>query len=151
MAEATNPRTPSLPRVIAVVLAAGAAFWGGLLLLSFGPIVLLPFTPFGWGYIVLAGYIARAVSCPALGVRRVIWGASLLVQGGWLCLGLADGFDRAVEKPITPLWWAFATGASVVALLTERPDKGTPNQALQQTRAACRLSGVHCRSSGPGC
>ena len=28
--------------------------------------------------------------------------------------------------------------------------KATPNQALQQTGAACRLSVIHCRSGGPG-
>lgn len=87
--------------------------------MAFGPAVLLPITPFGVGYVVLAGYIVRAVSCPNLGVRRAIWVASVLVQGEWLCLGLADG--RVLSTP--SLWWAFATLASVAALVAERPDK----------------------------
>ncbi len=136
MAEVLDQQMPSLPRVVAVVLAVGAAFWGGLLLLSFGPAVLFPITPFWFGYVVLGGYIVRAVSCPALGVRRAIWVASVVIQGGWLCLGLADSLDHAAQKPIPPLWWAFATLASVAALVAERPDKGTPNQSLQQTPAA---------------
>ena len=31
------------------------------------------------------------------------------------------------------------------------PSQGRPNQTLQQTGAACSLSPVHSRSSGPGC
>jgi hypothetical protein len=136
MAEATDTRMPSLPRVVAFVLAAGAGFWGVLLLLSFGLVALLPLHPFGWGYIVLAGYVIRAASCPTLGVRRAIWWVSIVVQGGWLCVGLADGLGRAAEKPIPRLWWAFATVASVAALVTERTEKGTPNQPPQQTAGA---------------
>ncbi len=122
MAEALHTHGPSFPRIIAVVLALGAAFWGGLLFLVFGPLVLVPFTPFGVGYVVLAGYITRAVSCPSLGVRRMIWIVSILVQGVWLCLVLAEGLGRAIEKPIPPLWWACATLGSAVALVNERND-----------------------------
>ena len=138
MAEANDPPVPSLPRVIAVALAAGAAFWGALLLQMFGPAVLLPFNPFGLGYVILAGYVVRAVSCPSLGVRRAIWVASLVIQGGWLCISLtdADGLGQAVQKPIPPLWWGSATLGSVVALLAERADEGTPNQTLQPTAGA---------------
>jgi len=84
--------------------------------------MLLPISPFWFGYIVLVGYVVRAVSCPTLGVRRTIWVASILVQGPWLCIGLADGLDRAIQKPIPPLWWAFATLGSIAALVAEQQD-----------------------------
>lgn len=108
---------PSLPRYIAISLAIGAGFWGGLLFLVFGPTAFLPF-PFGVGYVVLIGYIIRALSCPELGHRRLIWGLSILVQGGWFCLGLYDVLNHMLVQ----LWWTYATFGSVIALIAEEPD-----------------------------
>lgn len=117
MAEVVEQPAPSLPRLIAVVLALGGSGWGVFLLLAFGPAVLFP-VPFGVGYVVTAGYILRASTTPAIGLRRLIWGASVLVQGAWLCLGIAD-LGRTGPN-LFFWWWAFATAASVVALTTER-------------------------------
>lgn len=120
-----DTRWPSLPRAIAVALTAGAGFWGGLLLIAYGPLVLLP-VPFGIGYVVLAGYAVRAVSCPALGVRRLIWAVSIAVQGAWLGVAISEGVAHITQKPVTPLWWAAATLGSVVALATERAGEVAP-------------------------
>ncbi len=134
MDEVGDRSVPSWPRLIAVVLALGGSYWGVLLLLVFGPAVLFP-VPFGIGYVVVAGYIVRAVSVPSLGTRRGVWVVSLAVQGAWLCAGLTGGLAQAADKPIPLLWWGFATVASAIALVAERPD-GTPNQAFQQTSGA---------------
>ncbi len=81
---------------------------------------------FGPGYLVTVGYIARSVCTPPFVFRRLIWIASFLVQGAWLAyIGseiveeLCSG--RTFNEPLIPLlWWAFATIASVVGLLTDR-------------------------------
>lgn len=116
MSQAGSSWGPLLPRFIAIALAVGATYWGGLLLLAFGPAVLL--SPFGGGYVVLVGYVVRAVIFPPFGIRQVIWIASLVVQGSCLCLGLAS-FGI---KPEALLWWAAATLGSIVALVAELAD-----------------------------
>jgi hypothetical protein len=104
--------------MIAIVLALGGCFWGVFLLLAFGPAALIPL-PFGVGYLVTAGYIARSVTVPTLGVRRAVWVASLVVQGAWLLsVGIPD-LPRTGPN-LFFWWWAFATAASAVALVTER-------------------------------
>lgn len=117
---------PSIPRMIAIGLAIGGIFWGGLLLLVFGPMALLPL-PFGVGYAVTAGYIVRAVSFPSHDTRLLIWWASILVQGVWLCIDLAD--FRWDGKHFVTLWWANAVVCSVVALLAERSTATTTVKA----------------------
>lgn len=137
MASMFGSQTTSLPRGVAVVLALGAAFWGGFLLLAFGPDVLLPITPFGYGYFVLAGYVMRAVTCPTLRVRRAIWIASIVVQGMWLCIGLACIKECASCCLILQLWWVFATITSVFAIIEEQPDISEV-----ESNAATYLAGV---------
>jgi len=112
----TDMNQTSLPRLIAVVLAVGGSVWGVLLLLSAGAAVLVWF-PFCIGYPLTAGYIVRAVTCPSLVVRRVIWLASIVVQGGWL---LYAGLQELPRVTLPFLWWAFATAASVIAIAYER-------------------------------
>jgi hypothetical protein len=123
MTEANFIAIPPLPRLIAVVLATVGAFWGVFLVLALGPDVLLS-VPFAVGYLVTAGYIVRVVTTPALGVRRLIWGASILVQGAWLCVGVVDLGRRGAD--LVFWWWAFATLASVVAIASERDTADTP-------------------------
>ncbi len=118
MAGVNNTSAPSWPRAIAVILALGGSFWGVFLLWGFGPAALIPL-PFGVGYLVTAGYIVRAVSLPSLDVRRIIWGASLMVQCGWLLsIGLPDLSRTGPD--LFFVWWAFASIASAVAIATEQ-------------------------------
>jgi hypothetical protein len=117
--------TPSTPRFVAILLAAGGTFWGLFLLAGFGPAALIPL-PFGIGYLVTVGYIVRSVMVPPLGVRYLIWGASILVQGAWLLWIVSDMAKRVAagrqvfEPPLIIAWWAFATISSVVAIVCER-------------------------------
>src|SRR4029077_20862040 len=79
----------AFPRWIAALLALGGSFWGVFLLLAFGPGVLVV-PPTTAGFVVTAGYWFRAVTVPPMNIRRLIWVASILVQGGWSCVGIAD-------------------------------------------------------------
>jgi hypothetical protein len=108
------------PWVVAVLLAVGGSFWGVLLLAAFGPIALIPL-PFGIGYALTVGYLVRCFTCPSLLNRRLIWAVSGTVQGAWLLADLKGGLAHALEKPVPLLWWAFATLASVIALVAEVP------------------------------
>ena len=95
----------------------GGLFWGMFLLLAFGPAVLFPF-PFGVGYVVTVGYIVRAVSVPAFGIRMSIWITSLMVQGHWLLLSIPDITRTGLN--LASAWWLFATVGSGIAIATER-------------------------------
>jgi hypothetical protein len=123
-----NPSLGSVPRILAVFLALGGCFWGLLLAPwvfqpGVSPSALLDVGP---GYLVTAAYIVRSLCTPPLWTRRVIWVASLLVQGTWLAWAawaIAEKVlaGRTVSEPALPvLWWLFATAASAVGLLTER-------------------------------
>ena len=105
-----------LPRLIAILLAVVSCFWGVLLLHVFGPLAIVAF-PFGLGYIVMVGYIVRAVSVPALDIRRMIWGTSIAVQGMWLCIAITELDTTGIN--LVFMWWLFATVASVAALIAE--------------------------------
>jgi len=117
-----------VPRILAGVLALGGSCWGVLL----SPWLFqrdaspLAWVVFGPGYIVTIGYIIRTFSTPPLGVCRAIWVASILVQGAWFFVSIWGISERVaagntVNEPILILaWWLFATGASVVGLLTEK-------------------------------
>lgn len=119
-------RAPCWPRTLAVVLALGGCFWG----LFVSPLLVSPLAVavFGPGYLVTLGYIVRVVSTPSLTTRRLIWVGSLLVQGAWLAWFAWAVIERlaaggTVNEPLLPFaWWAFAVLASVVGLLTERPN-----------------------------
>jgi hypothetical protein len=115
------------PRIIAGLLAIGGIYWGVLLL----PLIphaenqLLPLLVFGPGYVVTLGYLIRVVTSPPLRGRQVIWGFSILVQGGWLvCYVVATlgggAISRLAEPNLIVAWWLFATVGSVVALMLER-------------------------------
>ena len=109
-------------RFLAGLLAAGGIFFG---LLS-SPIMFrtrasLLFLP---GYLITAGYIIRCVSNPRISWRRVIWVASVFVQGAWLFsivaaliyTELTKGHATAddVFSPIVAwVWWIFALGVSI--------------------------------------
>ena len=117
-----------VPRILAGVLALGGSCWGILL----SPWLFqrdaspLAWVVFGPGYVVTVGYIIRTFSTPPLGVRRLIWIASLLVQGAWLLWiiwGISERLaaGNTVNEPILVVgWWLFATGASVAGLVTEK-------------------------------
>jgi hypothetical protein len=117
-----------LPRTIAVLLALGGCFWGLLLSpwLFRADVSPMAIAVFGPGYLITLGYIIRSICTPSLGLRRFIWGASLLVQGLWLaCITWAMAehqlSGQSLNDPLLPIaWWALAAVASVVALFTER-------------------------------
>jgi hypothetical protein len=116
------------PRIIAGLLAIGGIYWGVLLL----PLIphaenpLLPLLVFGPGYVVTLGYLIRVVTSPPLRGRQVIWGFSVLVQGGWLVchvvatLGNGGPISRLTEPHLIMAWWVFATVGSIVAFMMER-------------------------------
>lgn len=117
MAEVIDTPAPSVPRLIAIALTMGGLFWGMFLLLAFGPPVLFSF-PFGVGYLVTVGYIVRAVSVPAFGIRMSIWIASLAVQGSFLFADIPDITRTGLN--LISAWWLFATVCSAIAIATER-------------------------------
>jgi hypothetical protein len=54
-------------------------------------------------------------------VRRILWMALILVQGGWL--GLFIFANEHIDTMSVMLgWWIFATLASAVALMLETAD-----------------------------
>lgn len=125
------PRGLWIPRLLAALLALGGCFWGLILSPWFfrRDVSPLAIATFGPGYLVTLGYIVRSVSTPPLGARYLIWASSFLVQGAWLLWlswgtmeGIAAGRSvlRDVANPMAA-WWVFATAASVVGLLCERP------------------------------
>ncbi len=121
MAESIDTPTQSWPRLMAIALTMGGLFWGMILLLTLGPDVLFMF-PFDAGYLVTLGYIVRAVSVPAFGVRLSIWIVSLAVHGYSLVfVGIPD-LQRTGPDPFL-FWWLFATVCSVIAIATERRNR----------------------------
>jgi len=118
----------SVPGSLAVVLALGGCCWGLLLSpwLFRGDVSPLAVAVFGPGYLLTAAYIVRSVSRPSVQIRSLIWLASLLVQGAWLVWDLR-GICQAIEagRSMPPVlltaWWAFATGASAIALVADCP------------------------------
>jgi len=92
------------------------------------------------GYLVTAAYIVRCLCTPPLWARRVIWVASLLVQGTWLAWITWAIAERVMagrtvnESPLPVMWWLFATAASAVALLTERPKPAEPTATADRPR-----------------
>jgi hypothetical protein len=107
-------------RILAIGLGLCATLWGGLLLFTFGSRPLISI-PSGAGYIVTLGYWWIAVKPPSLRERRLVWLASVLVQGGWLCIAIAD-FCRSGSSPGI-VWWLSATVASVLALIIDHEKK----------------------------
>jgi hypothetical protein len=114
-------------RFLAGVLAVGGILWGVPLSGIFAHGVDWSWLIFIPGYIITVGYIIRCVYTPRLSWRRVIWGASSIVQGAWLVSIIAamiygelryGGVTAAdVFGPIVFwLWWIFALGISIYAL-----------------------------------
>jgi len=122
-------------RILAALLAAGGILWGLLCFEAFMDHVrhadsfdsllkLLIFVP---GYLITAGYLTRCLSKPSLAWRRVIWGASALIQGAWLIFLLwetvaGQGFFgnlNLVAFLTFGGWWAFAFACSVYGLAVE--------------------------------
>jgi hypothetical protein len=135
---------PWFARLLAVLLALGGCFWG--LLLS--PWMLRPdvspaaVAVFGPGYLITLGYIIRSVSTPPLVVRRLIWSASIIIQGSWLAWTIWAICEQVItghtlnEPSLPTAWWVFATAASVVGLLAEgakptKPDLREPMRKVQ--------------------
>lgn len=119
-------------RGLAAGLAMGGIGWGifcALLLLRGDPLrgLLL----FGPGYVVTISYLWRAIVNPEPRWRRVIWGASVLVQGGWLVWSLVDAMQhgRILTFPFANLsnaWWFCSFVASLVGLLADVDDCRRP-------------------------
>jgi hypothetical protein len=107
-------------RFLAGLLAAGGVLWG--LLASafvFRTLASLVFIP---GYIITVGYIIRCFSTPRLSWRRVIWGASVFVQGAWVIFyfgaygvmySSGDSHSVGDVANLMTLWWIFALGISI--------------------------------------
>jgi hypothetical protein len=104
-------------RFLAGLLAAGGIFWS---VLSLGAISLV-FIP---GYIITLGYIVRCICTPRLSWRRVIWGASVFVQGAWLLFyfgaygftfSSGDSHSIADVANLFTLWWIVALSVSIYA------------------------------------
>ncbi len=120
------------PRIVAGLLAIGGIYWSVLLLpwMRQPENLLLKLFVFGPGYVVTLGYLIRVFASPPFLGRQVIWGASVLVQGGWLVchvvatLGHEGGITRLAQPISVVAWWLFATVGSVVALLLEREEHG---------------------------
>lgn len=114
---------------LAFILMMGGLLWGTLLLLVFfdvhGPVeFLVMLLIFGPGYFVTAGYFVRAAALvPSVSRRRLIWGASSLVQGLWLCfdigLTVEIGGLRSGLAWMFFIWWTFAFVSSVYCLFTD--------------------------------
>lgn len=85
--------------------------------------LLRPLLLFSPGYIVTIGYIIRACYLPSLELRRVIWGASALVQGAWFSWFAVGDFSHGMHgfafEWISLLWWAFAFLASIYGLVAD--------------------------------
>ncbi len=103
---------------LALFLACMGLFWGFccLLFLFHWPGALI-FAP---GYAITAGYIARAFGVTSRPVRKLIWAASMLVQGVWLGWAIGQLPDiRHTAELLFLFWWLFAFVASVIAFLAE--------------------------------
>jgi hypothetical protein len=118
-----------VPRTLATVLAVGGCFFG-LLLYPWtfrGDVSPLAVAVFGPGYLITLGYIIRACSTPTLGFRRLLWSASLVIQGTWMVGDLSGMAARlaagqTLNEPLLPTaWWIFATFASVTGILLDKP------------------------------
>jgi hypothetical protein len=110
-------------RVLAIVFSVVGVGWGlfclPLVFSSFYGLIL-----FGPGYIVTAGYVARACLELSWGVRVGIWWLSALVQGAWLIwalCGISQGawFRGFAFEWVTLVWWACAFVASMFGALSE--------------------------------
>jgi hypothetical protein len=112
-------------RAVAAVLATAGIGWG-----SFCVIFLLrgdllrSLLLFGPGYVVTIGYLWRAIVNPDPAWRRVIWGASALVQGGWIIWSLIGSIQhgRILTFPFANLsnaWWACSFVASLIGVLAD--------------------------------
>jgi hypothetical protein len=126
-----EPPASRVARLLAIQLAIGGSFWGLLLL----PVLLSPNVPalavavLVPGYLVTVGYIVRSVCTPPPEGRLLIWVSSLLVQGAWLLFLIGSVIEKAVAggsvaqdvSSVPAVWWLFATVASVVGLLADRP------------------------------
>jgi hypothetical protein len=137
MSETTYVRGKRLvlwvPRVLAALLALGGSFFGVLLSpWIFRPDVSpLALAVFGPGYAITLAYFVRMLSTPSLLIRRMIWVASLVVQGAWTVWYLSAISEKIVagqsvnEPSLFSAWWVLATVASVIGLITE---KGTAEE-----------------------
>jgi hypothetical protein len=118
-------------RFLAGVLAAGGILWGILSVaastMSQSIVTWLVFMP---GYIITIGYIIRCIYTPQILWRRVIWGASTLVQGLWVVfyfgalgygvlrygVGVSSGDSISIIGDVANLfmlWWIFALCISI--------------------------------------
>lgn len=75
-------------KILAGILAVGGLCWGGIIFVFVAELAPL-LSPWAYaimlpGYIVTAGYVCGACRTPDVSLRRIIWGFSLAVQGGWL-------------------------------------------------------------------
>ncbi len=121
-----HPRWAATFRAAAGLLAAGATLWSLLFCVSFLIAPLSALLLFGPGYVVTAGYYHRAFGRPSRALTRVIWAASLLVQGSWLSFWLwhADASHFADWlSAVVFVWWA---GAAIASLLGVMADPGYP-------------------------
>jgi len=130
------------PRLIAVMLALAGLVWGVFLLAvalsSAGANWGFFFAVFGPGYLVTIGYLLRAAGTPPLRVRQGIWVVSILVQGAWLVLDVAENLPRSrpweSESLLLPGWWLLAVVCSTVALRLEK-EANTQMDGAQLTNA----------------
>lgn len=135
MSETQNVRAKRLvlrvPRVLAALLALGGSFFGVLLSpwIFRSDVSPLALAVFGPGYVITLAYFVRMLSTPSLSIRRLIWVASVMVQGTWMVWDLSGisakiAAGQSVNEPLLPsAWWVLATAASVIGLITEDNDR----------------------------
>ena len=69
----------------------------------------------------------------------------------WVLFAAVAALGGAVAMSLLVADFVRLPGRQVALMQRRGARASTPNQALQQTGAACRLSGIHCFLSGPGC
>ena len=117
-------------RLLAAVLAVGGVLWGLFCLPIFvnNEHVERPIMVFGPGYVVTIGYICRILWTMDRDLRRLVWGASALVQGAWLCwflIGILNqGFRGFAFQYLALSWWTFSFLVSAYALIVDVSEEG---------------------------
>jgi hypothetical protein len=119
-------------RVLAALLAAGGIFFSilcaGIVFEERDVLALLVFAP---GFVITAGYVSRCFYTPQLFWLRIIWGASAIVQGGWLIYYFAPMAYRAFQHKddtitssdfinLMTLWWLFALVISICGFFYDK-------------------------------
>ena len=111
-------------KILAGILAVGGLCWGGIIFVLVAEIAPL-LSPWAYaiilpGYILTAGYVWRACRTPDVCLRRVIWGFSLVVQGGFLVFFLwGVKLNGSPQQALALAWRGLAAGISVFGVFAD--------------------------------